>query len=136
MQFMEIIKRFMKWIELKQKLHESNHRPPYFKEREIWWCSMGENVGNEMNGKSNYFRRPVIIIRKLDKYSFLCVPLTSKIKEGTWYIQIIHGEKNNTAVISQIKHFDYRRLDKRLATLDYKDFNNVIVGCVNFIRKI
>ncbi len=126
-------KNFSGWISIKEKLHLSAHKPPYFKEREIWWCSIGENVGSEMNGKNNYFRRPVLIVKKLDRYSFLGVPLTTKIKEGTWYVKITHGEKVNSAVVSQVRHYDYRRLDKKMATLDEVDFSRVIGALVNFI---
>jgi hypothetical protein len=45
-----IIKRFLEWIGLKEKLHEKESVPPFFKEAEIWWCYFGENVGSEING--------------------------------------------------------------------------------------
>ena len=115
-------KDFSGWVKLKEKLHESDHQPPYFKEREIWWCSVGENVGAEMNGKNNFFRRPVLVVKKLDRYSFLGVPLTGKQKEGTWYVGITHGENKSTVVVSQVRHLDYRRLDKKMAILDENKF--------------
>ena len=129
------MKRFLEWIGLKQSLDKGNHKPPCFKEREIWWASTGENVGSEMNGKSTYFRRPVIILRKLDKYSFVCAPLTSKQKEGSWYVTITHSGRTSTVVVSQIRHLDYRRLDKRRATLDGPDFHNVMAGVVEFLTQ-
>ncbi len=129
------MKRFLEWIGYKKKLDTSNHRPPYFKQREIWWASFGENIGTEMNGKHTYFRRPVLIIRKLDRYSFLAVPLTSKLKEGSWYVPITHSGKKSTVVISQLRHLDYRRLDKRMTTLDENDFTKVITALVDFIQK-
>ena len=132
---MKIPKRFKEWFTIKQKLHAKEHKPPYFKEREIWWCSVGENVGVEMNGKRDYFRRPVLIIKKLDKYSFLGIPLTSSGKEGSWYVAITHGDRTSTAVISQVRHYDYRRLDKRMATLDVGDYESVLSGLVRFLKK-
>jgi len=47
------IKRFLEWIGLKEKLHGAIHKPPFFKEGEIWWCNLGENVGIEANGKGD-----------------------------------------------------------------------------------
>ena len=132
---MTLIKKFQAWIELKQELHEKNHKPPYFKEREIWWCSLGENIGSEMNGKKQYFRRPMLVIRKLDRYSFLAVPLTSKQKVGSWYVTITHSDRKSTAVISQIRHIDYRRLDKKMGTLDKTDYKKIIVACKQFIAR-
>jgi mRNA interferase MazF len=128
-------KDFKNWIKLKETLHNKLHKPPYFKEREIWWCSVGENIGYEINGKNNLFNRPVLIVRKLDKYSFLGVPLTSNRKEGSWYVFITHGDKISTAVVSQLRHLDYRRLDKRMATLDESDFSKVLSSLLDFIGK-
>jgi hypothetical protein len=42
-----MIKRFLEWIKLKEKLHSNNYKPPFFKQGEIWWCSFGENIGTE-----------------------------------------------------------------------------------------
>ncbi len=55
---MSIVKKFLEWIRLKEKLHENNAKIPLFKEGEVWWCAIGENVGIEMNGKSKKFSRP------------------------------------------------------------------------------
>lgn len=130
-----MLKNFLNWIKLKERLHCGNHKPPYFKDREIWWCSIGENVGNEINGKNSLFSRPVLIIRKLDRYSFLGVPLTTNKKTGSWYVRITHGNNKSTAVISQIRNFDYRRLDKMMATLDEKDFSKVLKALISFLSK-
>lgn len=62
-----MIKRFLEWIGLKEKLHNTEYIPPLFKEGEIWWCYVGENVGIEANGKGNQFTRPVLIFKKYDK---------------------------------------------------------------------
>jgi hypothetical protein len=35
-------------------------------EREIWWCSMGVNIGDEEDGKNELFERPVLILRKFN----------------------------------------------------------------------
>ena len=56
-------KHFKEWINLKEKLH-FNAKLPRIKEGEIWWCSFGENIGTEINGKSARFTRPVLIIKK------------------------------------------------------------------------
>ena len=46
------MKRFLEWIGLKEKLHHAKHRAPLVSERDVWWASIGENVGSEINGKS------------------------------------------------------------------------------------
>ena len=132
---LSIMKRFNYWIRLKKKIDASDHEPPYFKEKEIWWAVIGENIGNEINGKSDRFTRPILIIKKLDRYSFICMPLTSKRKRGSWYVSVNHSNRSGTVVICQIRHFDYRRLDKKMATLDSSNYQKVIKGFFNFIGK-
>ena len=72
----KIVKRFLEWIQLKEQLHNASHKPPLFKEGEVWWCSVGENVGKEINGKSKLFSRPVLVFKKLTSETFLGIPTT------------------------------------------------------------
>ncbi len=68
----------------------------FFKKAEVWWCSIGMNVGVEIYGKGRDFSRPVIIFKKFDSCSFLGIPLTTQIKNGGWYIPILFGGKERT----------------------------------------
>jgi len=123
-----IIKRFLEWVGLKEKLHEQKHRPPLFKEGEIWWCYTGENVGIEMNGKGEQFTRPIFVFKKYDKYSFLGLPLTTKTKVGTWYVPIRFGEKDQIVVLVQGRVFDYRRLKEKIAELEESESRKIRDG--------
>jgi mRNA interferase MazF len=129
----KFIKDFIKWISIKININESEHTPPLFKEGEIWWCSIGENVGGEISGKGDFFRRPVLIIRKLDRFSFIGVPLTTQVKIGTWYKKIKVKEKDNYVILSQIRHTDYRRMDKLLYTIENNLLNEIRVATINII---
>ncbi len=62
-------KDFEKWHKVKSRTQE-RCSPPSFEEREIWWCSIGANVGVEEDGKSTLFSRPVLIIRKFNAMIF------------------------------------------------------------------
>lgn len=116
------IKRFIQWIQFKSTADSYTHTPPHFKEREVWWCAVGENIGNEICGKGSFFTRPVLIIRKLDRYSFIGLPLTKTRRNGNWYTHILINDDSNTVILSQIRYYDYRRLDKRLCTITCNDF--------------
>src|SRR3977135_3027575 len=48
----------------KEQRHAQHHTPT-FQEREIWWRSVGVNVGHEMDGKNQFYNLPVLIVRKL-----------------------------------------------------------------------
>jgi len=120
-----MIKQFLEWIGLKEKLHTQNNEPPLFKENEIWWCHVGENIGVEINGKSKDFTRPVLIFKKYDRYSFLGLPLSTKNKIGTWYAPIYFLGIPQVVVLCQSRVFDYRRLDRRMGELNTFEFSDV-----------
>ena len=122
------IKKFLEWIGLKERIHNNESVPPLFKENEIWWCYIGENVGVEINGKNEQFSRPIFIYKKYDKYSFLGLPLTTKPKIGTWFVQITFTGINQTVVLSQGRAYDYRRFKEKMGELDEKDSQKVREG--------
>jgi mRNA interferase MazF len=116
--FDKIIKKFEIWFPVKSKLDNNKHRPPYFKEGEIWWSYIGENIGIESNGKSNAFTRPVLVFKKYDQYSFLAIPLTTKPKTGSWYHTVCIKNVKQTATLSQGRVMDYRRLKEKICELE------------------
>ena len=125
-----IIKRFLEWIGLKERLHKKQSIPPFFKEGEIWWCHFGENIGSEINGKGDKFTRPVFILKKYDRYLFLGLPLTTKFKIGTWYTEIDFNNKKQTVVLSQGRVFDYKRFKEKIGELDKNDVQKVRDGYI------
>ncbi len=68
---------FDDWNDKKKRLHDS--RPNIlFKEGQIWWCSLGVNVGEEVLGKGPMYRRPVIVVRKITHNSCVVIPRLPK----------------------------------------------------------
>jgi mRNA interferase MazF len=119
-------KEFDEWNDIKKNIDAHTHKPPLFNDREIWWCTFGVNVGSEVCGKNVFFRRPVLIIKKLSQTSFIGVPLSTKSNTGSWYVDVTHSDgMRNTANVAQARYIDYRRLDKRIGTLDSVDFARV-----------
>lgn len=43
----------------------------YFYEREVWWVAIGQNVGDEEDGKGYNFARPVLICENLTSRYFM-----------------------------------------------------------------
>jgi len=95
---------------------------PMFKEGEIWWCSIGMNIGVEIFGKGATFTRPVIIFKKFNTDLFLGIPLTSQPKSGSWYLPIHCADIESYAVLNQARSFDAKRLVERMATLTDAEF--------------
>src|SRR5665213_794991 len=122
------MKRFFTWMRLKTKLHEIHHAPPLVSEREIWWASIGENVGSEINGKSALFSRPVLILKKLTHGFYFVVPTTTQPRQGSWYVAFHQRGRDMFACLHQARAIDYRRLSSRLGKIDSDDFGRVKDG--------
>ena len=127
-----MIKDFEGWHTLKTQLNNRND-PPEFQKRDIWWCSVGVNIGFEADGKNEMYNRPVLVLRKFNKNLFLGLPLTSRVKENPYYVKIsIHG-KTQCAMISQLRLFESKRLTRRLVRLDDGDFNKLQKAVISMI---
>ena len=120
-------KRFDEWITQKKHLHNTGGIP-VIKEGEVWWCGLGENIGIEINGKNELFSRPVVIVKKLSRYGFLAVPLTSKEHNGTWYASFIFKDKTQYAALAQIRVVSVSRLYKRMGTIPDSDLRIIRKG--------
>jgi mRNA interferase MazF len=103
-----------------------------FKEGEIWWCSIGMNVGAEIYGKGPKFTRPVLIYKQFDSNFFFGIPLTSQEKEGNWYAPIHFSGRDNWAILSQARALDVRRLTKRIGTLNTEKFQEIQETFIKF----
>ena len=124
-------KQFNDWILLKEALHFGEQSLPHVSERQIWWASIGENIGFEINGKSHLFSRPVIIFKKLSSGLYLVIPLTSQARTGSWYVPFQLKNKLQVACLHQVRVVDYRRLSSRVGWLDDLDYRKVKDGFQN-----
>ncbi len=112
-----------KWNERLKYLNVSGKRGPFFKEGEIWWCSIGLNVGFEENGKGELCNRPVFILKKLNNAMFIGIPISSVKKEGKYYFPIcMRGGRNCVVLLSQIRVFDSRRLTQRIMIVGDREY--------------
>ena len=92
-------------------------------EREIWWCSLGVNVGFEQDGTGKNFDRPILVFRGFNERVFLGVALTGKKKQGKFYFYLGRVENRDaSAVLSQIRLIDSKRLVRKMSTLDENTF--------------
>lgn len=120
------IKDFEKWNKNKQEIDSATI--PYdffFHEREVWWVAVGINIDIEINGKHEHFERPVLVVKKFNKYQFWGVPLTSKKKEGRFYVIIRHEDEVSYGSITQIRVFSSKRLLRKIGKISKTDFINV-----------
>lgn len=104
------------WNNIKQQL-DSIKEPPLFKEREIWWCSIGVNVGFEIFGKNDELTRPVLILRKHSHFTFFGLPLASKRKNIPTSYPLSINNREGSILLDQGRTLDSRRLRKRILRL-------------------
>ncbi|MCX6755647.1 MAG: type II toxin-antitoxin system PemK/MazF family toxin [Candidatus Nomurabacteria bacterium] len=115
------MKSFDDWNILKKELE--NRNTIYVSERDIWFCSVGINVGSEQDGKHELFERPVLVLKKVSLNTFIGLPLTSIKKKGSWYVEI--KSTNSSAIIPQIRLFDTKRLTRKIGVILIEEFENI-----------
>jgi mRNA interferase MazF len=122
------MKRFLEWIGLKEKLHGIVDYPPLVSERDLWWVSIGENIGSEINGNSSLFSRPALIVKKLTNDFYLIAPTTTQRHEGSWFVPVSFGTITEYICLNHIRTIDYRRLSSKLGQIGSRDFAKVKEG--------
>lgn len=116
------MKDFNSWTK-KKIIIDQNTDYNHPKEKEIWWCSVGINIGTEVYGKGNDYTRPVLIINAAGSESFIGIPLSSKIKNKKYSCIIKTDDKKlHTALVYQIRSFDKRRLTKKIYDLSADEY--------------
>jgi len=123
-------KIFDYWNILKKNIEKEEKKFP-LKEREIWFANVWKNIWTEQNWKWKQFLRPVLIQKILTWKSFIWIPLTSKVREWSFFYNFeffdekIKNKKNNSAILSQIKSFDKNRLVHKIWEIDRENFVNL-----------
>ena len=123
-------KDYRNWHTKKRQVNDIEQRP-FFHEREIWFCHLGENVGSEQDGKGEDFLRPIVIIRKFNKEIFWAVPLTKSKKQVTgtkakYYFEFsFKKDVTSVAILSQIRLVDARRLDYTVGKIKEEGFKKL-----------
>ncbi|MEK7618532.1 MAG: type II toxin-antitoxin system PemK/MazF family toxin [Patescibacteria group bacterium] len=115
------IKNYNLWHKLKTWLHNESERV-FFHEREIWFCFLGSNVGFEQDGKGVDFLRPVVIVKKFNNQIFWGIPLTSTLKDSQYYFIIEFDGRKNSAILSQLRLIDAKRLRYKAGVLPEDQF--------------
>lgn len=121
----EILK-IIDWTRIKARLQISE--PSLFPyKKEIWWASLGQNIGVETNGKNNKFERPVLVIKVFNVHSLLIAPITSNLNERKFTVSFAnHVGEIYLIKISQLRTISTKRLLRKISEISDLDFENVI----------
>ena len=115
-------KEFDNWNIKKKKLSITER--VYFHKGDVWYLSIGKNIGDEEDGKNQNFERPVLITRKFNNNIFIGVPLTSQDKNGKYYHKLI-SFSGSTAILSQVRLFDAKRLLRYIGKIDSNELKEI-----------
>lgn len=116
---------FDEWNSVKKILNKREHN--YFiRQGDIYFTSIGQNIGYETYGKDELFLRPVLVFKKLNNYTFIGIPLTSKKKEGSHFYSFEYKkDKHSTALLGQMKMLDINRIEYRSGKIDKENFRKL-----------
>ena len=124
-------KDFDKWNKRKKRLNGDSLRL-FFHEREVWWCSVGVNVGFEQDGRGVCFARPVLIFKKFNNEVFWAIPLSTKIKKGKFYVPIELGDTvPRVVIVSQLRLVDAKRLIDKMSMIPADNYKLIQKAVIN-----
>ena len=118
-------KDFDNWNKKKRRI-DNQPGMPFFHTREIWWCSLGVNIGFEQDGSGGEYDRPVIILKKMSAQTCFAIPLTTSTNDHPLRpsVGIIEG-KEARALLSQMRLIDSKRLIRKIGYLDGEIFKQI-----------
>ena len=125
-------KDFTGWHNKKTTIERGAKLRVFFHEREVWWCSVGLNVGFEQDGRGENFARPILVFKKFNKEVFWALPLSTKIKTSKFYASVdLHDGVARVAIISQLRLVDGKRLIGKIGTVgegNYADIQKAVIN--------
>ncbi|HTX86808.1 MAG TPA: type II toxin-antitoxin system PemK/MazF family toxin [Candidatus Nanoarchaeia archaeon] len=123
----EKLEKMVEWTKLKMRIHANEERIIYFNEREIWWASIGINIGNEIDGKNGYFERPVLVLKKINPNTLLVIPITTQDKRGYYYLELENEAGKDIFILSQMRLISSKRLIRKMKNRTVSEKNFLLI---------
>jgi len=119
------MKDFDRWND-KKKITNENFPVVGVHEREIWWVTLGLNVGIETDGKHSEFKRPVLVIKRFNTEMVWILPMTSQIKSSIFFEKFDLQDSSYYVSLSQIKTLSTRRFLRKVGMIQRDDFMRIL----------
>ena len=117
-------KDFDSWNKIKKELN-SHDIDRFAHPREIWWCSLGINIGAEIDGKNDNFERTIIVLKVYNKETLLVLPITTKIKDDKFHHKIQTEQKTVWVKLTQPRVVSSKRLLRKVDILSEDKFETL-----------
>ncbi len=115
---MDYFKDFEGWNKKKRRLNNRVYLEDFnFHEGDIWWTSIGTNIGSEIDGKNYNFERPCLIIKIISRKIMYILPLTSKMYSDEYHTPISFAGRNSSVVLSQARVVSDKRLLRKIGLI-------------------
>lgn len=122
---MEYRKDFDKWNKKKKLIDQKEiSDQTFFNEREIWWGSLGVNIGYEQDGKNDDFERPLLIVKKFNRSIVWVLPLTTIAKDNKFHYKL--KSSGSFVILSQIRLVSTKRFLRLIETINENEFKEII----------
>lgn len=128
------MKDFDNWNKEKKNLENIALDTLAFHEREIWWCSIGINLGNEQDGKNELFERPVLVLKKFNNKICWALPMSAKQKDSIYYHNLEHDGQTFSVILSQIRLVSVKRFHRFIRKISPHQFNLIQNKIVDLLK--
>ena len=118
-------KDFDNWNKKKKEIETVEIGNFFPKEREVWWSTLGINLGVETDGKNEDFKRPVLILKTFNTEMVWVLPLTSQGKNNKFYYETEWNGQKSYIMTSQIRTISSKRLSRRIRLIPEKEFEDI-----------
>ncbi len=122
-------KNFDEWNEVKKTTN--NLLTKEIRVGEVWFCSLGVNVGFETDGTGNNFERPCLVVSSFGVSGAIVVPLTTKNKKYGHHFFI---GRRGFVKLTQVKFLDSRRFQRLIDKVDKIQIYEIKEKISNIIR--
>lgn len=123
---------YQQWHKEKAAIEHCDAARVFFHEREVWWCSLGSNVGFEQDGKGEKFARPILVFKKFNKEICWALPLSTKVKQGKFYSPLyLEDGLLRVAIISQLRLTDAKRFIRKIGVISEINYQEIQKAVIN-----
>lgn len=123
---MHSMQEFDRWNKEKKRIEGSAGARASVRARDVWYCSIGKNIGVEVQGTGYRFERPVLILAKFNRHMFWGIPLTTQQHQFNFFYNFSDPDGRNVAAnIAQLRLFSSKRVIRKLYKLDRGNFKQI-----------